>query len=118
MPGTPPEEGAEAIPALWARETIEDLELDLACGGELKDIDRRIEEIALQHSVSSRAHIVGRHRGRTERRSTRTGSHRAHSAGAALRHVSRRTGFVIASGRDALHRERHSLYSRWRNRVC
>ncbi len=54
VPGTPPEEGAEAIPALWARETIEDLELDLACGGELKDIDRRIEEIALQHSVSSR----------------------------------------------------------------
>ena len=54
VPATSPEEGAEAIPALWARETIEDLELDLACGGERKDIDRRIEQIALQHSVSSR----------------------------------------------------------------
>ena len=109
MPATPPEEGAEAIPALWARETIEDLELDLACGGERKDIDRRIEQIALQHSVSSRLTSWVAIAEETERRSTRTGSHRAHSAGAALRHVSRRTGFVIASGRDALHRERHSL---------
>jgi Ca-activated chloride channel family protein len=49
-----PGNGSEAIPALWAREAIEDLELDLACGTGRKDIDRHIEEIALQHSVSSR----------------------------------------------------------------
>ena len=47
-------EGSEAVLALWARERIEDLELDLACGAERNSIDRRIEQIALQFSVSSR----------------------------------------------------------------
>ena len=46
--------GSGAVQALWARETIEDLELDLACGGTRNEIDARIEEIALQHSVASR----------------------------------------------------------------
>jgi Ca-activated chloride channel family protein len=46
--------GTAAIPALWAREAIEDLELDLACGGERASIDQRIEQIALHCSVSSR----------------------------------------------------------------
>jgi Ca-activated chloride channel family protein len=50
----PPGPLAEAIPALWAREAIEDLELELACGGDRADVDRRIEELALRHSVSSR----------------------------------------------------------------
>lgn len=52
--GTLPGEGSEAVQALWARETIEDLELDVACGGEREEIDPRIEQIALQYSVSSR----------------------------------------------------------------
>jgi hypothetical protein len=52
--GTQPEEGTAAIPALWARQTIEDLELDVACGDERSALDRRIEQIALQYSVSSR----------------------------------------------------------------
>ena len=47
-------EGSEAVLALWARERIENLELDLACGAERERIDRRIEQIALQFSVSSR----------------------------------------------------------------
>lgn len=54
VPATEAGEGAHAIPALWARETIEDLELDLACGAGRSEIDRRIEAIALQHSVLSR----------------------------------------------------------------
>jgi Ca-activated chloride channel family protein len=54
VPRTLPGEGREAIPALWAREAIEDLELDLACGGERIEIDRRIEQIALQYLISSR----------------------------------------------------------------
>lgn len=47
-------EGSEAVQVLWARERIEDLELDLACGAERDRIDRRIEQIALQFAVSSR----------------------------------------------------------------
>lgn len=43
-----------AIPVLWARQAIEDLELDLACDGPRAEIDRQIEAIALDHSVSSR----------------------------------------------------------------
>jgi hypothetical protein len=54
VPRTLPGEGREAIPALWAREAIEDLELDLACGGERIEIDRRIEQIALRYLISSR----------------------------------------------------------------
>jgi hypothetical protein len=54
VPGTMPGDDLDAIPALWARETIEDLELDLACGGERKAIDRRIEDIGLRYTVSSR----------------------------------------------------------------
>jgi hypothetical protein len=54
VPATQPGEGSEAIAALWAREAIDDLERDLACGGNRSDIDRRIEQLALQHSISSR----------------------------------------------------------------
>ena len=54
MPATMPGEGSQAIPALWARETIEDLELNLACGGVRKDVDQRIEQIALEYSILSR----------------------------------------------------------------
>lgn len=46
--------GSAAIRALWARETIEDLELGLACGGSRKDIDARIEALAIEHSIASR----------------------------------------------------------------
>jgi Ca-activated chloride channel family protein len=49
-----PGEGSEAIPALWAREAIEDLELDLACGGNRGHIDRQIEQIGVAHAISSR----------------------------------------------------------------
>ena len=54
VPATIRGDGSDAIAALWARETIDDLELDLACGGDRSDIDRRIEQVALQHSISSR----------------------------------------------------------------
>jgi len=54
VPPTSPGEGTPAIPALWARERIEDLELDLACGADRSEIDRRIEQVALEHSISSR----------------------------------------------------------------
>jgi hypothetical protein len=47
-------EASAAISSLWAREAIEELELDLACGGDRAVIDRRIEEIALRHTISSR----------------------------------------------------------------
>ena len=49
-----PKAGADNVPALWARAAIEELELDLACGGKRATIDRRIEEIALAHSIASR----------------------------------------------------------------
>jgi Ca-activated chloride channel family protein len=51
---TPAGTGSNAITALWARDAIEELELDLACGGTKVTIDSRIEAIALAHSVSSR----------------------------------------------------------------
>jgi Ca-activated chloride channel family protein len=47
-------EGSDAIPALWAREAILTLELDLACGGSRQDIATEIEAIALRHSIASR----------------------------------------------------------------
>lgn len=54
VPATLPGEGADAVAALWAREAIEDLELDLACGGVKTKIDPMIEDIALRHSIASR----------------------------------------------------------------
>jgi hypothetical protein len=49
-----PQPGGDHVPALWARAAIEELELDLACGGMRAAIDRRIEEIARAHSIASR----------------------------------------------------------------
>ena len=54
VPATEAGEGLEAISALWARETIENLELDLACGETRRTIDAQIEAIALRHSIPSR----------------------------------------------------------------
>ena len=54
VPATEAGEGSDAISALWAREAIENLELDLACGGTRKTIDAQIEAIALRHSIASR----------------------------------------------------------------
>jgi hypothetical protein len=54
VPATHPGEGSAAIPALWAREAIEDLELNLACDGNREQIDARIEVIALEFSIASR----------------------------------------------------------------
>jgi uncharacterized protein with von Willebrand factor type A (vWA) domain len=54
VPETAPGFGLPAIRTLWARETIERLELDLACGGPRDAIECRIEQIALEHSVASR----------------------------------------------------------------
>jgi Ca-activated chloride channel homolog len=54
VPATLAGEGSDAIPALWAREAIQTLELDLACGGSRQDIDTKIEAIALRHSIASR----------------------------------------------------------------
>jgi Ca-activated chloride channel family protein len=49
-----PGDGMESIRALWARQAIEDLELDLACGANHKTTDRLIEQLALEHGVASR----------------------------------------------------------------
>jgi Ca-activated chloride channel family protein len=46
--------GPCAIATLWAREAIEDLELDLASGGDRKRVDQQIEQIGVEHSVMSR----------------------------------------------------------------
>jgi hypothetical protein len=54
VPATEAGEGSGAISALWAREAIENLELDLACGGTRKTIDSQIEAIAIRHSIASR----------------------------------------------------------------
>ena len=54
VPATEAGEGSEAISALWARETMESLELDLACGETRRTIDAQIEAIALRHSIASR----------------------------------------------------------------
>ncbi len=54
VPATVPGEGPPTISARWARERIEELELDLACGGDRQEIDCRIEKVAREHSVSSR----------------------------------------------------------------
>jgi hypothetical protein len=42
------------VAALWAREAIQNLEMDLACGGQRQTIDAQIEAIALRHSIASR----------------------------------------------------------------
>jgi Ca-activated chloride channel family protein len=49
-----PGHGSEAIAALWAREAIEELELDLASGEDRRRIDRLIEQIGVEHAVLSR----------------------------------------------------------------
>jgi hypothetical protein len=49
-----PDERLDVLPALWAREAIESLELDLACGDDRAHIDRQIERIGVTHAVSSR----------------------------------------------------------------
>jgi hypothetical protein len=54
VPSPVPSEGSEAIAALWARETIEELELDLASGGDRKGIDEMITRVGVEHAVLSR----------------------------------------------------------------
>jgi hypothetical protein len=54
VPAPLPDEGARAIATLWAREAIEDLELDLASGDDRKRIDERIKQIGVTHAVLSR----------------------------------------------------------------
>jgi Ca-activated chloride channel family protein len=54
VPATLAGEGSDAIAALWAREAIQSLELDLACRGSRQEIDAQIEAIALRHSIASR----------------------------------------------------------------
>lgn len=54
VPTPTTDERLNAIPALWAREAIEALELELACGGDGHDIDPQIERLGVEYSISSR----------------------------------------------------------------
>jgi Ca-activated chloride channel family protein len=43
-----------AIPALYAREAVEDLEMRLCAGGPHRDIDAQIEELGLEYQIATR----------------------------------------------------------------
>ena len=47
-------EARSAVAALFARERVEDLETDLAAGGDAKALDARIEAVGLQYGISTR----------------------------------------------------------------
>jgi Ca-activated chloride channel family protein len=46
--------GPAAAATLWARETVEDLELDRAAGGDADELDRAIERLGLVHQIATR----------------------------------------------------------------
>jgi Ca-activated chloride channel family protein len=54
VPATPCGAGSAAVVALFGRESVEDLELDLACGAERSSIDREIERIGLTFGLATR----------------------------------------------------------------
>jgi Ca-activated chloride channel homolog len=46
--------GSAAIPALWARERVEDIETDVAAGGDARDLESAIERIGLDFGIATR----------------------------------------------------------------
>jgi Ca-activated chloride channel family protein len=54
VPPTGPGEGSDALIALYGREAVEDLELDLAAGSDRAEIDRTIERIGLEFGLATR----------------------------------------------------------------
>lgn len=54
MPTVAPGEGSAAVSALWARETVEDLELRRAAGEASSDLDAEVERLGLDFQISTR----------------------------------------------------------------
>jgi Ca-activated chloride channel family protein len=54
VPPTEPGEGSPAVTALFGREAVEDLEMDLAAGGDQEEIDRAVERIGLEFGLATR----------------------------------------------------------------
>ena len=54
VPPTEPGAGSPCVTALYGREAVEDLELDLAAGGDPAEIDRAIERVGLEFAVATR----------------------------------------------------------------
>ena len=54
VPATPCGTGQTAVVTLFGRESVEDLELDLACRGERSTIDREIERIGVAFGLATR----------------------------------------------------------------
>jgi Ca-activated chloride channel family protein len=46
--------GSAAIPALWARERVEDIETDVAAGGDPRALESAIERIGLEFGIATR----------------------------------------------------------------
>lgn len=49
------EHGRPGVPALYARERVEDLEMEIAAGGDLASLEARIERVGLDFGVATRA---------------------------------------------------------------
>jgi Ca-activated chloride channel family protein len=54
VPPTQPGEGSQAIVALFGREAVEDLEVDLAAGADAAVVDPKVEAIGLRYRISTR----------------------------------------------------------------
>jgi Ca-activated chloride channel family protein len=54
VPPTAAASGNGALPALFAREQVEDLEARVAAGGEAKELDARIERLGIDFQISTR----------------------------------------------------------------
>jgi Ca-activated chloride channel family protein len=54
VPPTQPGEGSQAVVALFGRESVEELEMDLAAGSEARTIDASIERIGLEFQIATR----------------------------------------------------------------
>lgn len=49
------EDGRRAVAALYARERVEDLEMEIAAGGDLAPLEARIERVGLDFGIATRA---------------------------------------------------------------
>jgi Ca-activated chloride channel family protein len=54
VPATALGEGNRALPALFARERVEGLELELAAGGDAQEREREIEQLGIDYQISTR----------------------------------------------------------------
>jgi Ca-activated chloride channel family protein len=53
-PACAPGEGSAAVVARYARESVEDLEADLAAGGDAAPIDRAVEDLGVEFQIATR----------------------------------------------------------------